>query len=399
MDNAQILLNHDFGRTKTGYFMGGNIKDAFSEDTASGRYIGHVKKVDGNKIFLEVDVELKKGFRIRIQKPGTDDRFNLKVKEVGQEHSLQYLTFEKGNPAIGDNIFLTEIKEKKFPSKFNELPSKRIPPLKFGYLKKIQGSILSKHSGIKKTEVFVRINSMAWLKKIHLNEVDFIILSFSKQSWKSFNVDAPFIQKFRDKIIIELPRFIPEKSIDYYQNILSNFLNKGICNVMLSHLSQKLIVPQSCKIHTNENTYLFNDAAIQMIKQENIENYTYPLENDIENLQRGSDRNGIVPLYFYPELFFSRMPVNIDNKGELQNDEKGIFQRVRKNGMTSVVPIQPVSLLQYKKKLAGIGFYRFLIDVSHDKPSKNLVKKLINRLHYSEQVQPSTTFNFKRELK
>ena len=93
------------------------------------------------------------------------------------------------------------------------------------------------------------------------------------------------------------------------------------------------------------------------------------------------------------------MPIKLEkDESVLENDEGAKFRRFRKDGVTSIVPEVPVSLLQYKNKLKNKGFCRFLIDVSYDNPSKNLVKKLLTRLKLSEQVQPSTTFNFRKEL-
>ncbi|NQU86761.1 MAG: hypothetical protein HQ541_13470, partial [Mariniphaga sp.] len=96
--------------------------------------------------------------------------------------------------------------------------------------------------------------------------------------------------------------------------------------------------------------------------------------------------------------FYSRMPVKSTNEF-IKNDNGKNFRALVKDGMTITVPEHPVSLLQYKNQLSKEGFRNYLIDVSYDKPSKNLIKKLINRLHYSEQVQPSVNFNFKAGLK
>ncbi len=106
-------------------------------------------------------------------------------------------------------------------------------------------------------------------------------------------------------------------------------------------------------------------------------------------------------MVFYPRLFYSRMPVNIDIQGNnyFRDDRGEHFRRFVRNGITIVVPDIPVSLLQYKNKLTSKGFRKFLIDLSFEKPSGNILQKLIKRLKHSEQVQPSTNFNFAKGLK
>ena len=392
--------NFDFARKKTDYFLGGDISNSFSTETASGLLVGTVKKADSDWMCIDSELELKLGYRLRIQKPGADERFNIKVKEINTRDGLQCISYEKGNPALGDNVFITDFRNKKFPSKFEGLPSKRIPAIKYGFQKKILDELENNEQKTNKERVYIRINSVEWLRKIYLPEVDGLFLSFSKQEWKKLNTDAHFIQKNIDKLYIELPKFIPEKSVDFYKNLLLGLKNKGFYKFIISHLSQKLIIPPKSIILTNENVYIFNGAAIKSIKKQGVKNYIYPLENDFENLLNGTDRGGIQPVYFYPELFYSRMPVAISGEnGIFENDEKIKFRRVRKNGLTVIIPEKPVSLLQYKNKLFAQGFRQYLLDVSYDKPSKNLIKTLVKRLSGSLQVQPSTTFNFTKGLK
>ena len=110
-------------------------------------------------------------------------------------------------------------------------------------------------------------------------------------------------------------------------------------------------------------------------------------------------KNGIVPVYFYPELFYSRMPVQLETTGEFSTDDsKTKYRRFRKNGITIIVPDRAVSILQHKNRLVQQGFSNFLIDVSYDMLSKNRLKTLKTRFLKSEQIQPTTTFNFTKGL-
>ena len=137
-----------------------------------------------------------------------------------------------------------------------------------------------------------------------------------------------------------------------------------------------------------------------MLHDEKIAEFTYPLENDLDNLLSMSNKQGIVPLYFYPELFYSRMPVKINQENNLFADDANKKFRISvKDGITIVHPSIPVALFHYRTQLEKNGFNRFLIDYSGELMTANVVKRILKKFLDSEAVQPSTNFNFKLGLK
>jgi putative protease len=247
--------------------------------------------------------------------------------------------------------------------------------------------------------LYFRIGSAEWLKLINFAELDGLFLSFPKQSWMRFDPADELIQQNLDKVFVELPRFIPEKSLEFYAELVAKMVQHGIRSFVLSHLSQKLMIPEGCRIFTSENVYVFNDAAARFLMNEGIETFVYPFESDFETLESMKHKNGIVPMYFFPELFFSRMPVQIENDEPFSGDDtKSRYRRFRKNGTTVIVPDKAVSILQHKNRLVAKGFSSFLIDVTWDTLSKNRLKTLKTRFLKSEQIQPTTSFNFTKGL-
>jgi len=260
-------------------------------------------------------------------------------------------------------------------------------------------NILVEKQQFEKEKLYFRIASMDWLSLISFNELDGLFLSFSKITWLKFNPEDTFIQNNRDKVYIELPKFIAEASIGFYSELVNKMVHCGIRNFVISHLSQKLMIPEDCRIITSENVYAFNDAAVKCIQNEGVESFIYTFEIDFETLESISCKNGIVPVYFYPELFYSRMPVQLKSTEEFAGfDAKTKYKRYRKNGVTIIVPDRAVSILQHKNRLSKIGFSNFLIDVSYDTFSKNRLKTIKSRFLKSEPIQPTTTFNFTKGL-
>ncbi len=144
---------------------------------------------------------------------------------------------------------------------------------------------------------------------------------------------------------------------------------------------------------------LYNDAAIKFIKDEGIKNFIYPLETDIANLGRGTDRNGIIPLFYFPHLFYSRMPVKLSKDKTFSDSTGQKYLKHIKDGMTIITPDKPVSIIQYKEKIERYGFGRFLIDLSFIAPDDEKLQSILKSFNNSESIKESTIFNFKRELK
>jgi len=399
-DEANRILAFDFGREKTTYFTGKKLPEAVSESTATGMPLGKVEKVNPPFIYISSKIEIKPGFRLRF-KLKTSDRISLKVKEVKKQGNFYQLQSGNKNIQFGSEVYLSGMSQIKFPTSLPEDDTVKTFSAKYGLKRRIFYDFQKYPKPKKqKLQVYIRINSMAWLRKIHLNEFDGIFLNFSKTIWTRFDPYSPFIQKNRNKIFIELPKFIAEKSLPFYTNILEKMYQAGIRSILISQLSQKQLVLKGSIVSVNENVYVFNEATCTWLKSEGIKDFIYPLEVDFKTLESFIDKSGIVPVYFYPELFYSRMPVSKGEPVEKLADDQHIgLRRFRKDGITSIVPQHPVSWLQYKKRLGETGFSRFLIDVSYDFPSKNRLKTLKKRLLLSEQVQPSTTFNFSKELK
>lgn len=400
IQQAKQELELDFGRQKTSYFFGKDVKLAISEETSTGIFFGRVEKVEGNKLLISSNMELQPRSRLRfLSENQQNEPVYIIVKNPVKEGAFYWLERENQKIEVNSRIYLTKLQDQKFPDKLENANSFSIKPIPDGLKKSILKSIRGK-SGREPGELYFRVNSMEWFPRINFDELDGLFLQFSKITWSRFNPDDSFIQDNRDKVFIELPKFIAEDSIEFYIRLIEKMLKSGIQNFVLSHLSQKQLIPGNCRIFTSENVYAFNDAAINFLKNEGVEHFVYPQEIDFETLETLTHKNGILPVYFFPELFYSRMPVDLNNSDTFSGDNgKTKYNRYRKNGVTIIVPDRPVSILQNKNKLDKMGFSRYLIDVSYETFSKNRLKTLKTRFLKSEQIQPSTSFNFTKGLK
>ncbi|MCF7792795.1 MAG: U32 family peptidase [Candidatus Cloacimonetes bacterium] len=398
IEQAKEILKFDLGRQKTSYFLGGNVKNAITQEPYTGYQIGEIAKISAEYFEIKTKFNLRKRNRLRIlPQDGTDSKA-LKIKEIEKMENSKYKIHHNiQNIAIGDKVFLLGLGENKFQSKFS-LDGKKLQLQMPTSKKKHILSRIGSSKTLSRQELFFRIDSVDWLRKIYFDKFDHLILKLPKNEWKKFQLKSNFIRKNIRKIIIQFPKFISENDLDFYHSLIKYLLQNRIQHFVLGHISQINLFKniKQATISTSENVYVLNDAAIQMLKEERVNYYIYPFENEFTNLTAGKDRKGIVPIYFRPELFYSRMPVN-DLPAEFSDRDQKYYKFIR-DGITCIIPELPVSLLQYKNKLFKQGFRRFLIDLSNEKPSQNSFNRILKKFHTSEAEQPGTQFNFKLGL-
>ncbi len=398
---AKEMLTKDLGREKTSYFIGNNLNNAISENPATGIFLGRITRISSEGFAFNAPFAMKEGNRIRILSPEGEVKEAIKLKDFsGNKRNFIKVNKPDSEAKKNDLVYLAEFREEKFTDKLAEkgspvpkaLPEKQIQTI----LKNIQHK--KEHN---QRQIFVRIDQVEWIKKIYIRSVDKVILNFPKRQWKDFMTGNPFVQRNKKKFIIELPKFIPEKDIAHYKDFCHKTRMEGFTHFMISQLSQIDLIPANTTISANENVYSFNDAAIALFKEKGIRHYIYPLENEKKNLLNQTDRDGIVPVAFHPELFYSRLPVKLDDDNQtiFTDDEGNVFHKSIRDGITIVSPEDPVANFEDMKALKKAGFHNFLLDFSHINPSQNKFNTFLKHLHDSEQLQPSTGFNFSKGLK
>ena len=399
--NAKAALKSDMGRDKTAYFFGGNVSEAITQNPNTGIYLGKVIKISQDGILFESNKELENGFRIRFVSKKAEEQINYKLIDFQSRGANQYyINFQHESIKKNDKVFLIGgLSPFKFSNKIKQqakVPETKIPQ---AMRQRILKSMMIRAEK-SRSQLFLRIDQVQWMRKIWLDKIDHLILNLSTAEWKTFNPQLPFIKKNARKIWIELPKFIPENKIEFYQLAVQNLHKQGIKQFMLSHLSQKILLPKGAQFAVNENVYVFNDASSKLISEEGARFFSYPMEIDFSSLYSMKNRNGIMPLYFYPDLFYSRMPVTVQNKESIfEDDHKRKFKKMVKDGVTIVRPEAVVSMLKHRPKMEKLGYHKFMVDFTGVAPSKHVFNKIMQAYQRSEAMGGTTSFNLRRELK
>lgn len=400
-EQARKILELDLGREKTPYFIGNNLQNPTTETPGTGMLLGKITVTTAEGFSFNSPLELLEGYRIRVQSPEGEVKESFKLKDFSA-NKRNFIKVNKPDSEAkkGDMIYLSEFSAEKFSSTI-EVKGEEVPqPIQ---REKIDEMIkgFAQQKAHNQRQIFVRIDQIEWIKKIYIRSIDKVILNFPKRQWKDFMTGNPFVQKNKRKFIIQLPKFISEGDLSHYKDFCNKCKIEGFKHFMISQLSQIDLIPDDCTISASENIYLFNDAAIALLKEKGIQHYIYPFENDKKNLLASADRDGIVPLLFNPDLLFSRMTVKTDdqNSNTFIDDNEIQYNRIVRDGITIITPEDPVAIFEEVKDLTDNGFHNYLIDCSRATPSQNKFNTYIKHFHESEQLLPLSNFNFIRGLK
>ncbi|MBN2829939.1 MAG: U32 family peptidase [Candidatus Cloacimonetes bacterium] len=402
MTEAKLLLQEDYAREKTGYFLSGNVAGAIGSEVFTGKRIGEVTKTSKDSLSIILDFPLQVGTLIRVRPVDGRDAQPVKVKKILNTHTGEAIDEAQSGMEImieckdfqvrkGEQVYL--VSDNTYtPPRVNLRSKKRLIELSAEQQFKLITDLNHKATGIEKG-LYIRFDNPDWFDVIDIRKFSGVIMRIEFD--RSLRVPSlkPSVLK---NIFLELPFFIPEEKLNQVRDALNRLIRMGYYNYSLSSLSQKNLFPKNPKLTfiTNEREYCLNDISLDFIQRQGISNVIYPLENDFPNLNQYRLKSGIVPLYFYPELFTSRMPVYADDF----KDEENKYHIAHRNGITYVYPTVPVSVFNLKKRLQEKGFKSFLIDLSYEKPGNQVVSQLLH--YYGNGTNPpeSTKFNYKKGL-
>ncbi|MDD4848258.1 MAG: U32 family peptidase [Bacteroidales bacterium] len=398
LNDSKTALEQDFGREKTGFFLDNNIADVFTNHAATGVFLGEVVDSNETGFALRPTIPITEKNRLFIQHPNDDNQDVVKVKTVKHVGDFEWVDSEIP-VKIGSRVFLASQNSRTFPNRFPNVEPLRIPPLPPEKSSRILQSLIPWQEKPKETEYWIRIAQPEWLDNIYIKDYQKVILYFDKTTIRDFSLNAATLKAFSQRFWMELPAFIPESDLDFWATQCRKMDKLGIGGFVVNQLAQTKLLPEKAHFGINENGYAFNDAAIAFFMRQRADFWIYPLENDMNNLIDGKDRNGVVNLFFYPKLFYARTPVKMKNN-EWFSDENGenSYRKYARDGVTIVVPQHPVCLFQHRQRLENEGFSRFLIDLTEERTNKFKAKNLLQNLKNGISENDSTTFNFERKL-
>lgn len=414
IEEAKSILNYDLARDKTSYFLGEDVHDVFSSPTVGG-YLGKIEEVRsmGNqelRISLKSEMSFHDYAKIRIVASDDDDTDLIEIKSLLNE---DLNSIEKAE--IGAFVHITfNVKQEQKINKDNDVylvsdfklnQCKALTIKKFNYQSnhRVKNMLKKDHERYKNQSVndehYIRLDNPLWLDIVQKEDFSKLIVAFTRRMWQEKSDFIDKLKAFKNDIIIDLPLYIAEENIDFYRTMINERYDEGFRHFSISQINQLGLLEglKNVRVMANENIYTLNDMSINFVYENGIDRFIYPFENDFDNLFTGKDRSGIIPLFFYPKLFFSRMPVNIKSNAFF-SDIKYVYSKYIKDGLTNVVSKKPVSIYHFYDKVYKKGFKRFMTDLSFCEPSHKLYNEILQGYYNHDKLPNSSSFNFKKGL-
>jgi U32 family peptidase len=394
IENAKEILKFDFAREKTSWFMGKKVDQAITNQSGTGIFAGKITALTKNSFTIPALIDINKGWQLRIRNNADTETDLTRVLNIDKQNNNYLVTCENQNLNVGDEVYLAGTSSYTPKQIQRSASAYKVRSLTPQQTKVFTDKLIKLKPAPKDKQFYLRISDPEFIRKINLHDYSAIFLKTTFANLEKIAENKINIHQ-KSKIKIELPAFISEKRLKSLGLILQKLHKNGFTGFVINHISQLEIIPKGSSVFSAESVYLLNDVSVSFAQSLGISEYCYPQESDYPNLLRGKDRNGIVPIYFHPALFYSRMPVK---SSKTFNDERGKkFVKRIENGFTIIADTAPVSFTHFAEKLYSKGFRKMLIDFSHEtEPAK--LAEIIKAIKSSSKIAGSNDFNFKKEL-
>jgi len=205
-----------------------------------------------------------------------------------------------------------------------------------------------------------------------------------------------------------LPPIIFEGELPKVRKQIQSLIRSGFRSFQLGHISQfvffgKERVFLSCDYTVN----LLNSQAVAMVENGGIKEAQLSIESDkgiisditaICRQNNSSIRLGLT-VYGAPALFTARLdPDHFQYNKTLNSPRNEQFVLLKKDNVTTTVPVRPFSLIPYIHELKAIGLDYMVIDMSNIPAGKKEMEELAGRLSGVGRYSKLPTFNYLGEL-
>jgi len=405
-EQIKAELAYDLGRKKTAFFLPSAdqkmIIDACNEP-GTGLFLGAVTAVYSDSIEVHTGENPAVGDKIRITATERAEGSVAKIARVLCTGKRCRLFID--NPAavkLANRIYLisrkTALQKKWSHMHVDTKPVyyKEHCPFSHKILNKYfnQANDRSKH-----TFLYLRIDSLKWLRQVQSTSCHGIILQCIKEDFHEFKTAATMVRSLAKKIIISLPPFIPEIDIPQWKELIGEIRKTGVRQWMCANIGQKDFFTSNDILFADSTLWCTNLATRDALKKIGFRIFSYSQEDDILNLKATADGNGLMTVFAHIPLFISRIQPALKPGAFAEDDNATGFFIKKQNGLYYLVGDKPLCLTHRIDKLNSAGIHSFVLDFSFRPADKGFIRPILAGYYNKNKVPGSTLFNHKAGLK
>lgn len=406
---ARAILQSDFARRKTSFFMEGGKPDYIHPDQAGGTGIplGRIKDArtldDGRWALMGGHEGIAEGDSVRIHRSDDSGRITAKVKGVKPQLNGLLLKIE-GDWKQNDEVYLVQTatmarryrpvlprsldRFRAFPSR-DHAPSPRFtPPSK----KETEGLAPG---------FYALVGKVADLHAVLAANPQKAMLLFDRLNAEALRKNEQTVPYKRDRLALWLDPYFPEADASWLEAELQYWISKGVSWIVVNNLGHfSLLRGKAVRLIAGPWLYAFNLWAAGFLFEQGCRHLIPPLEISKQNLLRvkeGLPAQALLPIVFsYPQLFRIRgaLSSTYDSSRFLDRDGAAYTLHGRRD-YDVVVPEQPFSIIDRTPFLRKEGVDKFVLDLSNASPAKGFFRD-IGRAAAEARIMPETSrFNWK----
>jgi len=410
MLKAKAILQSDFARRKTSFFISGKPEDYIHPEQSGGTGIAlgrirDARTIDGKRWALMNSREgLAERDSVRIHRKDDSGRITTKILAIRYEVNGMLLLLD-GDWRQNDELYLIQTASMtrshkpvlpKNLNRFHKFPSNHTAPR----------PAISRLDGRKLEISFEPGNYILVGKVAHLHAAltfrpKKAMILFNKLNAETMRLEEKSLPFKRDRLILWLDPYLAESDSTWLSAELDYWLEKGVSLVILNNQAHFSMLRGKKVISiAGPWLYTFNKWALAYYIEQGVQGFIPPYEISRQDLYRLTEylpAQFFAPIVFaYPDLFRIRADLSrkYDN-AKFMDREDNSFRLIGKRDYSVVVPDRPFSLTDLVPNLKKQGFRRFIVDLSNAEPSKGLYRDIARAMEQGSPLPNTTRFNWK----
>lgn len=410
MLKAKAILQSDFARRKTSFFISGKPEDYIHPEQSGGTGIAlgrirDARTIDGKRWALMNSREgLAERDSVRIHRKDDSGRITTKILAIRYEVNGMLLLLDV-DWRQNDELYLIQTASMtrshkpvlpKNLNRFHKFPSNHTAPR----------PAISRLDGRKLEISFEPGNYILVGKVAHLHAAltfrpKKAMILFNKLNAETMRLEEKSLPFKRDRLILWLDPYLAESDSTWLSAELDYWLEKGVSLVILNNQAHFSMLRGKKVISiAGPWLYTFNKWALAYYIEQGVQAFIPPYEISRQDLYRLTEylpAQFFAPIVFaYPDLFRIRADLSrkYDN-AKFMDREDNSFRLIGKRDYSVVVPDRPFSLTDLVPNLKKQGFRRFIVDLSNAEPSKGLYRDIARAIEQGSPLPNTTRFNWK----
>jgi len=406
---AKAMLQADFARKKTSFFMEGGNPDFIHPDQAGGTgiHLGQIKDartIDDERWALMNSFDgLTEGDSVRVHRSDDSGRITAKIRGI-QNHTNGMLIKMEGDWRQNDDVYLiqTASMARRYKSilpnnldRYRAFPSRDSAP-------RPQLSLPGrKEASSLPGGYYALVGKVADLHAVLAADPKKAMIVFDKLNAEALRKNESGIPYKRDRLVLWLDPYYPEADSTWLEEELDYWISRGIKTMVVNNLAHfSLLRGKDLDLIAGPWLYAFNLWAAAFLFDQGVKYLIPPQEISKQNLMRMAEQlhpQVIIPITFsYPHLFRIRgdLSSKYSSSGFVDRDGSS-YKLTGRRDYTILSPDKPFSILDRVPFLKKEGIDKYILDLTGANPAKGMFRDIAKAASEAMIIPDSSRFNWK----